>query len=116
MSIRCDNTDVSLAGTGKLQLRSAWISDRPDGELARFEVRLSAEGNFRFLVEGAQTTRVEATQRQIKVGTVVEISTDYINRLGGPNKRLVSLWFYGITKDASGIEVRVGERAWTFLP
>src|SRR4051794_34964517 len=115
MSIDCDLKDVSLVAAGKLQLRSSWSSDRPDGEFARFEIRLSPEGPFRFVVEGAQTTLVKATRRKVGAATTVEISTDYINLLGG-SKRLARYAFCGITKDKNGAEVTVQSRMVKFLP
>jgi hypothetical protein len=112
MSLRCISKDVVLAGTGRLQLPSAWTSNKPAGELARFEVRLSPEGPFRFLVKGVQTTVVKAKQRKVTAGAAVEISTDYINLSPGPNKRMARFTFCGITTD----DVEVASERVKFLP
>jgi len=63
--------------------------------VARFEVRLALEGEFRFLVDEAQTSVVKEWQRKIKAGTVVDILADYINLLEGQNKRLARFVFCG---------------------
>lgn len=112
MSIRCISKDVVLVGTGKLQLPSTWMSKKTAGELARFEVRLSPEGPFRFVVKGVQTTVVKAKQRKVTTGTVVEISTDYINLSPGPNKRMARFTFCGIATD----DVEVASERVKFLP
>lgn len=112
MPIRCISKDVVHEDAGSLQLPSAWTSNKTAGELARFEVRLSPDGPFRFVVKGVHTTVVKARQRKVTAGTAVEISTDYVNLTPGPNKRLARFTFCGITTD----DVEVASERVKFLP
>jgi hypothetical protein len=115
MAVSCDSKNVSVPEPGKLRLFSAWTSNRSGGEFARFEVRLSVEGQFRFVVNDVATTTVKAARRKVGAKTQVEILTPYVNLVPGPDDRLVRFEICAITKSASGTETEVISRIAKFL-
>jgi hypothetical protein len=116
MSIRCDNKDVTPLSATQLKLTSSWTSNQQVGEFARFEVRLPPESAFRFVMGGERTTVVKAARRKVTAGTAVEITTDYVNLLGGPDRRLARFAFVGIAKDGNGNDAEVQTQKAKFLP
>jgi len=115
MAISCKNKDVSVPEAAKLRLLSLWTSNRSGGEFARFEVRLQAESQFRFVVNGVHTTTVKAARRKVGINTQVDITTPYVNLIPGPDKRFVRFEFCGITKSAGGDESEVISKSAKFL-
>ena len=118
MTIRCDidSKEAQEGPSNALTLRSFWTSNKSGGEFARFEVRLPAEGKFRFVAEdGSRVMVVKAARRKVNTGTQVEIQTRYVSLQPGPPKRLARFEFCGIAKDGAGDDVEAISTLLKFL-